>query len=129
MSLVISKKKTVWWPVSVRVPTDNGVVSVQTFKAQFEIIERTRVDEIAKDATDALRRRASGESDLDGVETDVDVAVLRLALQDAKDLADEDKQPISFDDEVREWMLNTPYVRVGLWKAYSEAVGGRKAKN
>lgn len=126
MAFVVTKEKVVLWPVSVRVPVDGGGVTVQTFKAKFSIIDKTRVEELTEEARANLDRRSQG---VDGGETGVDVLVLREAIKDMLELVDEDKQPVAYSDDIRDALIGIPYVRLGLWDAYVAASQGRKTKN
>lgn len=53
---------------------------------------------------------------------------LHKAVLDMMDLTDEAGHPVLFDD-VRETLLTMPFMRVGLTRAYFEALAGAAAKN
>jgi len=88
--------------VKVKVPDGDGHLE-QSFKAHFKVLP--------SDKTEGL-----DWSDTTGIK-----AFLREALISADDLVDDKEQPMSYSEEIREGLLNLPYVRVALLKTYSLA--------
>ena len=110
----LKDNKDFWWPVTVAVPVD-GRHAKHKFRGQFLLIDQEEIDGYVEDANDD----EAGDLDL-----------LSRVLIGWEGVADDDGNPIEFSDEVRDKLLKIPYVRLGLIKAYFEAVaGGRRRKN
>ena len=103
-----------WWPVTVEVPVDGRHVK-QRFKAHFLLIEQDEIDGYVADATD---------------DELADADLLTRVLISWQGVTDDDGNALEFVDDIRVKLLKIPYVRIGLIKAYFEAVaGGRRRKN
>ena len=101
------------WPVSVRLPEDNGVWDTQTFKGRFFRLSAKRVDEI----------RADIES---GKATDIGVA--REVLVGWEDVTD-GEDPVPFSAGARDRLLDVPGVATAVVLSWVEALRGQKRKN
>lgn len=95
--------------VPVMVPTDGGHAE-QRMKVRFRVIEE---DEIALDVSVA-----------DGTK-----AFLRRAVVTIEDLVDPADRPVPWSDAVRDRLLQLPYVRMALLRAYNAAVTKARAGN
>lgn len=90
------------WPVTVQVPQDGGTVQEQTFDVRFRTLTKAELAQV-ETAEDSPTEK------------------LRLALVDVKGE--------TFSPELREDMLGTPYVFLGLLRAYTTFLLGQPAKN
>lgn len=91
--------------VKVKVPVDGGFVD-QTFRATFAVVPT----EEAKNY------------DLD--DGDGSTAFLRRAVTHMHDLIGLDDQPVTYNDKLRDALLNQSYVRKALARAYFDAISG-----
>ncbi|NML88346.1 hypothetical protein HHL26_04605 [Sphingobium sp. TB-6] len=96
--------------VKVKVPVDGGHKE-ETFKATFRVIP-----------TDEM-----GQYDLSDGESSA--VFLRRAIVSMSELVDRDKEPLSYNDDLRDELLRRPYVRSALARTYFEAVTGAKSGN
>ncbi|KQZ14302.1 hypothetical protein ASD44_09625 [Mesorhizobium sp. Root554] len=87
-----------WETVKVRPPGENG--AAETFRARFR----------------ALSTEEFGAYDL--ASPDEARAFLEDVLQDADDVADSAGRPLPFDTALRDSLIRTPHVRMGLVRAY-----------
>lgn len=98
------------WPVKVQVPTD-GRHQEQQFTARFKVVERSRFEDISSgDAT-------------------AETALLREVLLGWEGVADESGEALPFSEQVRDQLLEIPYVRTAVVEAFFEGIAGRKRKN
>ena len=105
---VIKEGKTFRWPVDVNEPMDGGTFQTHRFEATFKLLDQDSITE----------RLQTSDTDL------LSDVVLGWA-----DVRDEEKNDVPFSPENRARLLALPYVRVGLVRAYFEAVNGAKRKN
>ena len=84
--------------VTVFVPVDGGH-SEEHFSATFRVLD---MDDVADLGTLDLQAR-----------------VLAKALVGVSDVADDDGNAVTFSEELRDRLIATPYVRLGLITAYS----------
>lgn len=96
--------------VKVMVPTDGGHEQ-QTFKATFKVMP---LDELADNNTNT----DSGQR-----------GVLKKVVTDMSDLIGEDDQALPYSDELRDRMIEVPYVRVALFQTYLAALTKAPAGN
>jgi hypothetical protein len=99
----LQKSPTFTTKVTLVVPTDEGQVE-QTIKARFKLVgdELTQADP---------------------------VTFLRAAVLSLSDIADEDGNQLSYDSDLLDKMLALPFARVGLVRAYWQAMAGAKLGN
>lgn len=132
MTLVVTKRKLVWWPVNVPVPKDDGGVQVRTFQVQFEILKSSRIDELQAEVMAALNKAGMGEQ-MDARLTNMQVRILTEAVKNTKDIVekaeDGTETTLEHSDELLMGLLDVSYIRAAMFDAYSEAAAGRKAKN
>lgn len=100
-------KRTVWWPVTVQIPQDEGKTRAEVFDAQLEILAQDEHDDLLSQGADLLERVLCGWK--------------RVKTEDGAD-------DVPFTPETKRALLAISYVRVGLLKAYYEAFQGRKAE-
>lgn len=91
------------WPVTVQVPQDGGKVQEQTFEVRFRTLTKEEQEQLEAEGVDAPTEK------------------LRLALVDVKGE--------TFSPELVEQLLGTPYVFLGMLRAYTTFVLGQPAKN
>ena len=89
--------------VKVKVPAGDGHVE-QSFKGLFKVVPSDRSE------------------GLDWFETGDVKAFLREVLISADDLVDDKEKPMPYSEEIREGLLNLPYVRLALLKTYTTAL-------
>lgn len=96
--------------VTVRVPVDGGYED-QKCKATFRVLP---VEEAgAFDLTDGA----------------ASTAFLRRVVVSMDELEGPDKQPVQWNDGVRDGLFSLPYVRSALTRTYFAAVGGARLGN
>ncbi|AZV77933.1 hypothetical protein EBB79_08510 [Parasedimentitalea marina] len=89
--------------VKVKVPDGDGHLE-QSFKGLFKVVP-------------------SDQSEgLDWFETEGVKEFLREVMISADDLVDDKEKPIPYSEEIREGLLNLPYVRMALLKTYTTAL-------
>ena len=96
--------------VPIKVPVDGGF-DEQTIRATFEVITD---DEFASFDT----MTAEGLKDL-----------VRKILVRLDDMVDEQGKPLPYSDDLRDQLLELPYMRLGLLRGYQAAMIGAKAGN
>ena len=101
------------WPVQVRVPADGGKHKLQKFTAKFRAIGQDRTNELMESA---------------GLKVD-EVLLREVLVGWGDDVGDSQGKAIAFDDDARDRLLQIPYVRTALAKAYNDSVSGIRAKN
>lgn len=90
------------------VPVDGGHKE-ESFKARFRVISNERVEDFDLSTTE-------GTSDM-----------LRAVIVEIFELADENGQPLSYNDDVRDAVINIPYARTALIRGYFDNISkGRK---
>ena len=104
----LQKPESVKWPVEVNIPRDGGHTTKATFNAQFRIIDQ---DEF------------SGIYDQKGTDRDL---ISRVCVGWDQTVCDESGEPIPFSEEALDSMVNIPYVRTAMVKAYLDCANGRK---
>lgn len=99
----IVKHPTFRTTARINVPTDEGPIE-QTISVRFKVAADT------------------ADSGADG-----GIPWLREHILSMDDLADEKGEPVAYDEQVRDQLIDMPFVRVGLFRAYFDAVSGREA--
>jgi len=97
-------------PVTAMVPVDGGHEE-QTFKAKFRVIG---IDE----AKGFDFHTAEGET-----------LFLRRAIIELSELVDGAKNPVTYNDAVRDQVLRLPYAKLALMRSYIDGVGKAKSGN
>lgn len=106
---------TYTWPVVVEIPADGGNYREARFTARFQLQPQDVVDEVLQKIRD--------EDDQD---EDTDLAVKLLVGWE--DVQGADGQPLVYSDESKHALLNIPYVRGAVVRAYFASLGGKKAR-
>lgn len=106
----IVEEPTFTHDVTARVPVDGGFAE-ETFKATFRVIDPEEVDSFVLTTTEGS------------------TAFLRRVIKRLDDLADAEKHPIEYSDEVRDAALRLPWARAALARTYFAAISGAKAGN
>lgn len=99
----LQKAATFTTTATLLVPTDEGQVE-QTIGVRFKVMPVAAAD----------------------LETD---EFLRHAILRVDDVVDDDNEPVAFSPDLLERLVTTPFVRVGLMRAYWQAVSGARAGN
>ena len=97
-------------PVTVNVPVDGGHRE-ETFKARFQVVDQDETEDLDLGTRDGL-------SDY-----------LRKVWIGVEDVLGENDTPVLWSDELRDRMLQLPYVRLGLLRTYTGALTGARAGN
>jgi len=109
----IAASRTIAWPVVIPVPQDGGRVQKFEIQAEFLMLLKSSLDEVTSAA------RSDGD--------DGDLALLREVLVGWSRVCDEAGNPIEFNAEARDALIDIPYVRLALLKSYFEASSGSAA--
>lgn len=110
MSFIVKAEPQFTHAVKVRVPVDGGF-EVQTCKATYKVLPTT---EAAKyDLSD-------GPSATEFIQR----ILVRL-----DDLKDEEKNPVEYNESVRDQLLPLQYFRTALTRTYFDAIAGAKVGN
>jgi len=104
----LKKSNVVWWPVTIKVPTDGGTVSEHKIQVKFELTTQDNFDELAKQG---------------------DITLLKKLVKDWQDINNEDDTPLVFNDENLNVLCQLPYVRSALIMGYMSAASGAPEKN
>jgi hypothetical protein len=107
---VVTKHPQFTHKVKVQVPV-NGGFETQDFDATFNVVP---TDEV-------------GDYDLSSGAGSTDF--LRRAVDSITDLVDENDQPITYNDGIRDLLFGQLYVRRALVRTYFDAVSGAQAGN
>lgn len=94
--------------VTIFVPIDGGHKE-ESFSATFRVLD---IDDVTALGT------LSEQSD-----------VLSRALVGFADVIDDEGNAVAYSDEMRDRLIATPYVRIGLLTAYSQALGKARRGN
>lgn len=99
------------WPVTVKEPNDEGTFDVRRFRARFRLIP--------EEERRTLSMQANGIRE-----------VLRRAVIEVLDVADENGAPVSMKDSsgLLDTMLSVAWIETGLAEAYAEALSGQPPK-
>lgn len=106
MAFRVTKSRRVWWPVEIKEPQDGGSVKKHLVDAQFEILPQSENDEILLGGQDIMAR----------------------VLRDFRGFQDEEGREIPFSDEMRQSLLEEPYIRTAFLEAYGQAAYGRASQ-
>lgn len=99
----VIKNPTFRTVATINVPTDEGVVA-QTLSVRFRV-----------------------GADEDDVAESYGQPFLRGVILTLDELVDETGAPLAYTDELRDQLLARPFVRMGLLRAYFDALAGVKA--
>lgn len=106
----IQKKATFTWPVTVNVPRDGGGFVTHEFTAEFKLQEQSKLDRL-------LEQFRNEDRD-----------ILKELLVGWEGVSDAEGNVMLFTEETRDHLIDIPYVRTGLLKAYFESSSGNKVK-
>lgn len=104
----LSTQTSYKWAVKVQIPGNNAFQE-SSFTAEFKIIPQSRIDSITKkddEAADLLDEILLG---WDGV-------------------MDENNQPILFTPETKAALIDIPYIRMAIIRAFFSSIAGRIPK-
>jgi hypothetical protein len=104
MSFVVTKEPTFTHTVTVPVPVDGGHVE-EKFKATFRVIDSKKIEDFDLDT-----EKGSTE-------------ILQAVIVKLDDLVDANDQAMPYSDALRDQLIQVPYVRAALGKAYFAAIG------
>jgi len=104
--MFVLQKQPQWiWPVTVRVPNEDGGYTPQRFRARFRLVS---IDRLA-----AFGETLTGTSD-----------VLRDAVLEVLDVAEEGGAPLPHSPALLDALLANPWTRSALIQAYLAAISG-----
>lgn len=109
--------KSINWPVTVSVPQDGGTTKKYKFTVQFDLISHQEYKDFFKDAKD-------GEP---GGEGDIGIA-RRVVTGWQNDLCDESGNPLEYNEENKERLINTSYARGAIITSYIDCSQGKAAE-
>lgn len=92
-------------PIVVSVPSENGIQQ-QQFTACFVEMGQQSLRQLVSDGDNG------------------DVRLLHEVLVGWRDIVDEHDKPLPFDDHWKKRMIDIPYIRAALLKAYIESLSG-----
>ena len=101
------------WPVKIEIPVDGGRYRDADFQAVFQMLGQDEIDDI-------IRRIQDEDAQ------DEDLA--NRLLIGWTGVVGKDGEALAFSDENRSALLNVPYVRRAVLRAYLASMGGRKAR-
>lgn len=137
---------TCWWPVKVIEPDSDkpGHYIERQFEAEFVVLDREeskRIDdlrtELLKGFEKAVERTEDGKAPADveeklkkaQAELDAfDINAFRRVLKDWRGILDDDEKPFRFTDENFLLAMKHERIRVGLNRAYQDAISQDKAR-
>jgi hypothetical protein len=102
---VLAKERSVWWPIEVQEPIDDGKFETRRFNARLKLLDLGRLGQLSADE------------------------MLSEILLDWTEVRDEAGVAITYSAEVRDRLIAVPYIRAALLRAYRDAVGGAREKN
>jgi hypothetical protein len=108
--LRVTNEPTFTHDCTVQVPVDGGFREDKC-KATFKVLPTDEVDKF-----DLATEKGTKE-------------FLLAALVRIDELEGENKQPVSYNDEIRDQLLRVPYVRLALARTYFDAVGKARLGN
>lgn len=106
---VLNKDHSYTWPVTVKVPVAGGKHDGKQFTCRFRVVPQNRLQQIL-------------------AEEEVDAAMLHEALIGWDGVQDEAENPLPFNDENRDALLDIPYVAIAVARAYFESITGDRFK-
>lgn len=106
----VVKNPTFTATVKVSAPTEGGVVA-SSFTGRFKALSISDTEEFNLLTTEGT------------------LNYLRSILIGWEGVADEEGQPISFNDAARDELLDIPFVRIGILNTYNAAMMGAKSGN
>lgn len=123
MDFQITKTFAYWWPVTVSIPNPDpdhaGKVIKQTFKMQFEAIDRdAQIENQQKlDVLIDPKEIVKHEHDF-----------LRLVCKNWSGVVDDTKSPVAFSDQAFRDALQKAWFREAVYAAYNESLSGKDAR-
>lgn len=120
-----SRKTTVLWPVDYETPKDGGGFEGHTFKAEFKVLEQSRIDALFARAQQAARGLLDKD---DAARLDADmVDEVFVGWQDIKN---PDHTEYEVNAANRATLLQMPGMRATLLRSFYETLnGGAERKN
>lgn len=96
--------------IRVQVPVDGGHRE-ESFKATYRVMEQSEAESFDLSKTDEI--------------TDF----LRTAIVSLDEIADANGDPLPYNDDVRDAVLNIPYTRLALVRGYFDGIGKSRKGN
>ncbi|MBN9504918.1 MAG: hypothetical protein J0I69_02735 [Altererythrobacter sp.] len=107
---IVTDEPTFTHDVTARVPVDGGFAE-ETFKATFRVIDPEEVDSFVLATTEGA------------------AAFLKRVIVRLDGIADAEKRPVEWSDQVRDAVLRLPWARSALARTYFTAISGAKTGN
>ena len=102
---ILQENPTWLWPVTARVPNDQGTVTSHSFRARFRLVPMERFAQL-------------------GVTSQGTDEALREAVVELLDIVDPARQPIPHSAALMDAVMANPWLRAGLLDAYIGAIAG-----
>ena len=113
---IMKKPGPYLWPVAFTLAGDNGAMQEFTFTAQFRQLPQREIDALFE----KLKETPPQISDTD---------IVKQVLIGWRDVQDESGQPVPFNNDSLDTLLDYPRARAGIARAYFESVVGKAEKN
>lgn len=99
------------WPVEIQIPQDGGRYTTAEFDARFRILPQSEIDAIIETAQNG---------------TGQDEALMSRVLIGWARVEGEDGGPLAYSEEAKRALLDIPYVRIGIARAFFNSIRGRE---
>lgn len=116
-------KETFSWPVSYRMPADNGEFVTHEFKAVFKLLPQSELDALLQKARDTAIGGLNNQAAVA-----LDSEILDQVLVGWADVQLPDGSPFVVSPENRAQLLDMPGMRSALVLAYYGTLGGQAAR-
>lgn len=117
MQFVLARTWTFWWPVKVQVPSPDraGEFEEQELEIRFEAVGQEEAKRLTEERA-AMKSAQEREAHED--------ALLLRVVKDWRKVDGEDGKPVSFSAEAFRTALGFLPFRIGVTRAYAEAMAG-----
>lgn len=126
---------TFWWPVKIIEPDPDqpGKFMTHQFEAEFLISDREEDKKIKAQREAILKRAGADQSEENLAKCEEELEALndgtfRRAIQNWRQITDENGDPLLFNDTTFAAAMKHERIRVGLTKAYQEAISDQGAR-
>lgn len=114
MALVIGRKKTRKFRVQIKEAGDFSAVKEHTADIEFRLLSRSEIQEI--------RDLANEENE--GHDSDLAVSKIFDSIVSLEGLKEESGEAIPYDDEVRQFIIDTPWISIPVMRAFWSVQSG-----
>lgn len=120
----ITAKKTFDKKITARQINDKGGYTEASLTLTFHRLNQTEIDELIAE----ISARPDDANDTETRKSDIGYAK-RLIAGFGKDVCDEDGEPLPFDDNNLDLVLNEPGVAAAAVRGFFDVIGGLRGKN